>query len=111
PMPVVMQFLAHEWQLGCRTAPEIVVDSCRNPLRPVHLADAGTPLVTEAARDLDFADVSFLDPRPRFGKSEIGTALCAGLDDAAIFACSFDDFSPFPHVVRDRFFHIDILAC
>src|SRR5262245_26907235 len=115
PMPVVMDrailgAVAARRDQRRRAAPQVVVYVIGHRLRTVGLANARPALVTETARDLDFAEVTRADPFDRLFDALAGTALRAGLDDFAMFARGFDRLAPFPDVVGNGLFHIDILA-
>jgi len=82
----------------------------RNRLLAVRLPDAVAPLVAEAAGDENLAQPAFCaGTRCRRG-CRGSTALHAGLYDAAVFFRGLDSLAAFPHVVRDRFLDIHILA-
>src|SRR6266568_4250585 len=93
-----------------RTAPKVVVDVIRDGLRAGCFSNARPALVTEAAGDFDFPEVTRADPFNRLFDATAGTALRAGLDDLAILARGFDGFAPFPDVVGNGLFHVNILA-
>src|SRR5690242_17942986 len=109
-MPVIVQTSPHQRQLGRRPAPQIIINVRRHRLRTAHFAYARPPLVTETARDQDFTQVPALDPADGLGDAVAGTALGSGLDDALVLAGGFDSFAPFPDVVGNRLFDIDIFT-
>src|SRR6185436_3834012 len=111
PVPIIMQFFAHQRLDRGGTTPEIVINVRGNLLRAVDLANTWAPLVAKAANDLHFSETSLFNPFDRFLRSRLRTTLCAGLNDLAVFAGGFDDFATFPNVVRNRLFDVNVLAC
>src|SRR5207245_2668655 len=115
PVPVVMNrailgAVAPWRDQRRRPAPQIVVDVIRDRLRADAFPYARPALVTEAECDVYFPEIARADPFNRLFDAIAGTALRAGLDDFAILARGFDRLAPFPDVVRNGLFHVNILA-
>src|SRR5438874_13710080 len=89
PVPVVVDraVLRVVWVRRCErrgTRPQIVVHRRGDRLRAGRLADAVTPLVAEAARRGDLAEVARLDPLHGLAQPLAGADLRAGLNDAVV---------------------------
>jgi len=112
PVPVVVEPFAHQGQLQRRAAPQVIVDLRRDRLRAIDLADGVPPLVAEAARDLDLAQVAGANPLDSSRDAGPGrSALGASLDNPIVFAGGFDRLAPLPDIVGDGLLDVDVLAC
>src|SRR6185437_9795301 len=98
-MPIVVEFLPHEWFHRRGTAPQIVVAGLGGLLRPIHLADALAPFVAQTVRHFDFAELARVQEGHRFFQARAAAALRAGLTDAVVFAGRLDDAPAFADIV------------
>ena len=110
PVPVIMEFRAARRRQRRGAAPEIVINACRHGLRPFCFANAGAPLVTKTPGRQNASQMPVVDPLHRLLDSLAGARLCSGLDNFPIVEGRRDHLFPFPNVVRNRFFDIDIPA-
>ena len=61
-------------------------------------------------RHFDLAEIPCLHPFDGFLQRRVRAILRAGLHDAVVLPRRFHHLAAFPHIVRDRLFHIHILA-
>ena len=109
-MPLVVQLLAHQRLLGCRTAPEVVVQRGRQRGRRVDRPDAVARPINECVDKTHGPELAAPQAVEHPMQERARSVLGADLDHAAILAGRRHHLLSFPEVVRERLLDVDVLA-
>ena len=104
-----MEAVLRERMQRGRTGPHIVIDARRDRFHG-GLPDSVARLETQSPRHVDLTEFAVAHLLNSFLQSGRGAALATHLHDAIVFPRRRDDLPGLEHVVRARFFHVDVLA-
>src|SRR5438132_1486295 len=109
PVPVVMQLLSIDWLITCRAEPQVVIKARRRLKRRCTLADRLAFVEPANLNILDRAERAlFVKKILQLILKRIAALLRADLNDAIIFSRGTNELLPFPMIVSERLFNVDV---